>query len=102
MNDLSVDPRVEVVVASVTPILKEPFSALTVYNFATYISDQFLLMLTGEEESRNYSVEEARRLYNLIKSKRSHLISSKSGISYRLNGPPWHRNGSLVPEVMQR
>lgn len=75
----AIDSRVKVAVASVTPILKEPSSALAVYNFAPYIDKQAFLMLMGEDDTRNYSQPEARQLYDLIESKKKDIRFFKSG-----------------------
>lgn len=78
-NLAAIDSRVKVAVASVTPILKEPSSALAAYNFAPYIRDQSFLMLMGESDNRNYSKIEAQQLYNFIKSKNKVLTFFESG-----------------------
>lgn len=75
----AIDSRVKVAVASVTPILKEPFSAMAVYNFAPYVRNQSFLMLMGESDSRNYSKHDARQLYELITSQNKELIFFESG-----------------------
>jgi dienelactone hydrolase len=75
----AIDSRVKATVASVTHIIKEPYSALAVYNFAPYIGDPSFLMLVGENDSRNYSKKEARQLYDLIKNKDKVLTFFESG-----------------------
>ncbi len=78
-NLSAVDSRIQAAVASVTPILNEPSSALAVYNFAPYIDDQSFLMLMGERDTRNYSKNEARQLYEMIKSNDKLLVFFESG-----------------------
>lgn len=74
-----VDQRVKVSIASVTPILKDKYSAISVHNFAPYINNQPFLMLVGENDKYNYSMEDARQLYNLINSDSKDLIIYESG-----------------------
>lgn len=77
-NLAALDNRVKVVVASVTPILKEPFSPLAVQNFAPYINGKPFLMLMGKKDVRNYSIVEAQQLHDLIDSpsKKLHFFDS--------------------------
>lgn len=77
-NLTAIDPRIKVAVACVTPVLNEPYSAMSVYNFAPYIKQPFL-MLMGETDERNYKKEEAEQLYDLINSEKKELIFYQSG-----------------------
>lgn len=78
-NLTAVDPRVKVSVACVTPILKEPYSAMTVYNFAPHIINQPFLMLMGNTDERNYTREEAQQLHDFIPSATKELVIYESG-----------------------
>lgn len=78
-NLAAIDPRIKVAVASVTPVLKDPFSPLAVHNFAPYINKQPFLMLMGKLDVRNYSTEEAQQLQDLISSPVKKLIFFDSG-----------------------
>jgi cephalosporin-C deacetylase-like acetyl esterase len=75
----AVDSRVKVAVTGVTPVLKEPSSALAVFNFAPFISSQSFLMLMGDSDTRNYGKNEAQQLFNLIKSNNKELTFFESG-----------------------
>ncbi len=78
-NLSAVDSRINVSVASVTPVLKEPFSALAVYNFAPFVDKSSFLMLMGESDSRNYTKNDGQRLYDLIKSRDKEIKWFDSG-----------------------
>lgn len=78
-NLAALEPRVKVAVASVTPILKDPFSPLAVQNFAPYIKDQPFLMLMGKQDVNNYSVAEAQKLHQYIPSASKKLVFFESG-----------------------
>ncbi len=75
----AVDPRIKAAVASVTPILKEPYSALAVHNFASAIHRPAFLMLMGREDEQNYTPEEAQQLYTLVNSDAKELVFYESG-----------------------
>lgn len=75
----AVDPRIKVTIASVTPILKEPHSAMAVHNFASSITNQPFLMLMGNTDERNYTMADARNLQDLIISNTKELIFYESG-----------------------
>lgn len=75
----AVDPRVNVSVASVTPILKDPYSALAVHHFAPYAHSRAFLMLMGDADRRNYSLEDARQVYALLQSDAKDLVFYESG-----------------------
>lgn len=75
----AIDPRIKVAVASVTPILKEPHSAMAVYNYASSITNQPFLMLMGNRDERNYSKADAQHLHDLIISNTKELIFYESG-----------------------
>jgi hypothetical protein len=53
-NLTAVDPQIKVAVASVTPILKEPHSAMAVHNFASSITNQPFLMLMVTQRLNNF------------------------------------------------
>lgn len=78
-NLSAVDSRLNASVASVTPILKEPFSALAVYNFAPFVNRSSFLMLMGEGDNRNYTKSDGQRLYDQLKSKNKEIKWFKSG-----------------------
>lgn len=78
-NLSAVDSRLNVAVASVTPVLKEPFSALAAYNFAPFIDQTSFLMLMGERDNRNYSKTDGQQLYGLLKSKTKEIKWFDSG-----------------------
>jgi cephalosporin-C deacetylase-like acetyl esterase len=75
----AVDPRIKASVASVTPILKDPYSAIAVHNFAPFIHSPAFLMLMGNADRRNYSPEDARQLYALVVSDSKDLVFYESG-----------------------
>lgn len=64
----AVDTRIKAAVAAVTPILKEPHSAMAVHNFASFITNQPFLMLMGNTDERNYTKVEAQQLHDMIMS----------------------------------
>ncbi|NAY90453.1 alpha/beta fold hydrolase [Muricauda sp. JGD-17] len=78
-NLSAVDSRLNTAVASVTPVLKEPFSALAVYNFAPFVKTSSFLMLMGESDNRNYSKTDGQKLYDLLKSKNKEIKWFDSG-----------------------
>jgi len=78
-NLSAVDPRVKVSIAAVTPILKESNSALGTHNFAPYVMNQPFLMLVGNTDNRNYSINEAQKLQDLISSNTKELVFYESG-----------------------
>lgn len=78
-NLTAVDPRIKVAVACVTPILKEPYSAMAVHNFAPFIASQPFLMLMGNTDTRNYTTETAQQLHASINSKTKELVFYDSG-----------------------
>ncbi|NJB72332.1 putative esterase [Saonia flava] len=78
-NLSAVDSRLNASVASVTPVLKEPFSALAVYNFAPFVNRSSFLMIMGESDSRNYTKNDGQRLYDLLKSKTKEIKWFNSG-----------------------
>lgn len=78
-NLAALDPRVKVAVAAVTPILKEAHSAMAVHNFAPYIKGKPFLMLMGEQDTRNYSMADARQLYDHLPGTDKQLEFFKSG-----------------------
>ncbi len=78
-NLSSIDSRINVAVASVTPILEERYSALAVHNFAPFINNVSFLMLNGKEDERNYSIDEANQLFEMIKSENKNIIFFESG-----------------------
>ncbi len=78
-NLSAVDPRLNASVASVTPVLKQPFSALAVYNFAPFVSRSSFLMLMGESDNRNYTKNDGQRLYELLQSKNKKIKWFDSG-----------------------
>lgn len=80
------DPRVAACVASVTPILKEPHSALAVHNFAPFVEGPAFLMLMGDADRRNYTPDDARALHALIASPAREIVFYASG--HRLP-PEW-------------
>lgn len=78
-NLAAIDPRIKVAVASVTPILKEQYSAMAVHNFATSITTLPFLMLMGATDKRNYSRIDAQQLHDMINSGSKELIFYESG-----------------------
>lgn len=92
-NLCSTDTRIKVAVASVTPILKENYSALAVYNFAPYINTTSFLMLNGENDDRNYSINEAQQLFELIRSNKKDIKFFESGhklpVEWTKNAAEW-------------
>lgn len=78
-NVAAVDNRIKASVACVTPILKEPFSAMNVYNFAPYLRSQSFLMLMGTTDERNYTKEDAQKLHQLIPIANKELVFYESG-----------------------
>ena len=92
----AVDPRIRAAVAAVTPILKQDHSALAAHNFAPYVGETRFLMLMGREDSRNYSVEDARRLHTLIGGPVKELSFYDSGHKLPVD---WTRSAT---EWMQR
>lgn len=75
----AVDSRIKASVACVTPILKEQNSAMAVHNFAPYIIKQPFLMLMGKEDTRNYTMDEAQQIHDLITNNTKELIFYDSG-----------------------
>lgn len=75
----AMDPRIKVAVASVTPVLKEPHSAMAVHNFASSITNQPFLMLMGNTDRRNYTEVEAQQLHHIINSNIKRLVFYDSG-----------------------
>lgn len=75
----ALDPRIKASVASVSPILKEPGSALAVYNFAPYFKDTPFLLLGGKTDTMNYTVEEAQRLVDLVPGASKEISFYESG-----------------------
>jgi dienelactone hydrolase len=75
----AIDPRIKVSVACVTPILKDKYSTINVFNFAPYITSQQFLMLMGLNDEFNYSKDNAEQLGSLIKSKTKEILFYKSG-----------------------
>lgn len=78
-NLTAVDPRIKVAVACVAPILKEPYSAMAVHNFAPFITSQPFLMLMGNTDERNYTKEEAQQLHDIIISNTKEMVFYESG-----------------------
>ena len=75
----AVDPRIKATVASVTPILNDPYSAIAVHNFAPFIHNEPFLMLMGNADERNYSPEAAQQLHVLVASEVKELVFYESG-----------------------
>lgn len=95
-NLASVDKRIKVAVASVTPILKEEYSALAVYNFAPFINSTSFLMLNGKDDGRNYNIEEAQQLFELLNSDNKNIRFFESGhklpVEWTQNASDWIKN----------
>lgn len=62
----AVDARISACISCVAPILKEEYSALAVYNFAPFIESTPVLMMIGREDRRNYTLEDAQAVLDLI------------------------------------
>lgn len=75
----ALDPRIKASVASVSPILKEPGSALAVYNFAPYFKNTPFLLLAGKTDTMNYTVEEAQKLVELVPGSSKEISFYESG-----------------------
>lgn len=75
----AVDPRIKASVACVPPIITVPYLATAVHNFAPYITNQPFLMLMAENDERNYSMDAAQRLHELIISNKKDLVFYESG-----------------------
>lgn len=75
----AVEPRIKVSVASVTPILKGEYSAMSVHNFAPYVRSSGFLMLMGETDSSNYTPVEAQQVRKLLPGEEHELVFFDSG-----------------------
>ncbi|MDL2208966.1 alpha/beta fold hydrolase, partial [Parabacteroides sp. OttesenSCG-928-O15] len=75
----AVDPRVRASVSCVSPVITVPYLPTAVHNSAPYITDQAFLMLMADKDEMNYSVETARRVYELLNAKTKELIFYDSG-----------------------
>ncbi|MBK8983160.1 MAG: acetylxylan esterase [Ignavibacteria bacterium] len=75
----AVEPRIKASVACVTPIIKDQYSAINVYNFAPHIKNRPFLMQVGKTDEFNYTTEEARQLFDLISSQTKEIIIYESG-----------------------
>jgi len=84
-----VDPRIKATIACVSPTLSRQrwtdqhnISAIVPYNFVRAINGRPILMLMGKNDDFNYTVEEARALYDLIEgdSKEIHFYDSKHSL----------------------
>ena len=62
----AVDERISACTSCVAPILKGGTSALGIHNFAPYITNTPVLMMIGREDHRNYSVDDAQAVLDLI------------------------------------
>ena len=80
----AVDPRIRAAVVCVPPLLKDEHSALTIRNFAPHVRDIPLLMLIGSDDTRNYTVEDARALFDLVGSSDKEFVVFES--EHRLPG----------------
>lgn len=82
-----IDSRIKVSVACVTPTMKpRPFlppekyiSGFAAHTFVRSIRERPFLMLMGNQDKFNYTVEEAKQLYDLIESKHKNIIFYDSG-----------------------
>lgn len=90
-NLASIDSRIKVAVASVTPILKDKYSALAVQNFAPFVSKTSFLMLNGKNDQRNYSIDDAQQLFVMIKSENKDIKFFESGHKLPIE---WTKNAS--------
>jgi dienelactone hydrolase len=72
-------PRVDTVVACVPPLLKEPYSAMTVRSFAPRVDDKRFLMMIGKDDRRNYSVDDAREVFELVNGAEKDFVVFESG-----------------------
>jgi predicted esterase len=78
-NLTAVDPRIKTSVACVMPVLKEAHSAMAVHNFAPYIADRSFLMLVGQNDEINYTVDQAQQLLDLIVSNVKQIVIYQGG-----------------------
>lgn len=76
-----VDSRIKVTIACVSPTLmrqrwpnQHNISAIAPYNFVRAIKGRPLLMLMGRNDNFNYTVEEARALYELIEGESKEIV----------------------------
>lgn len=76
-----VDPRIKVLTACVSPTLmrqrwpnQHNISAIAPYNFIRAIKGRPVLMLMGRNDNFNYTVEEARALYDLIEADSKEIV----------------------------
>lgn len=75
----AVDSRIDVSVSCVSPIVTVPYLPTAVHNFAPFTKDTPFLMMMGKEDQRNYSVETASQLHDLIDSNDKDLVFFDSG-----------------------
>jgi len=82
-----IDSRIDVSVACVTPTMKprsflpqeQYISGYAAHTFVRNIKDRPFFMLMGNNDQFNYTVEEAKQLYDLIPSNQKNIIFYESG-----------------------
>ncbi len=81
-----VDSRIKVIIACVPPTFirqifpnQQNISAIAPYNFVRAINGRPTLMLMGKNDDFNYTVEEARALYDLIDGESKEIVFYDSG-----------------------
>lgn len=75
----ALDDRVSVGVSCVSPVLQFGPTAMRVQHYAHAIEDTPFMMMIGEEDSRNYTPEDAQAVLGLIRSPDRRMISYESG-----------------------
>lgn len=73
-NLTAVDTRIKVSAACDSPVIKNPYLAMAIQNFAPYIINQPFLMLIGDTDIVNYTKAKASNTIKLIFFDSGHMF----------------------------